>query len=627
MLIFLYSYTVAGKMSSGINCRKIGKPQVEIYRPGSGLWRKSANSKEDVCGEPPPNRHDECNSKKNVNSEFNRNTSFQLSNDFDKLSVSKNSHRKERTTTDVQRRTKKPEAAIYIPPRQSAPVQNNNENKRYKSTNYIDGKSGETIRQDDGQFRRDLHSYKKDCELTRTNEIQKSDKLSVKNESFKKPRRPKKSDKKNVKDENKRHCNINNERTITPLMEAKFEDKFLKHVGRKNDTAGQDSDECTTTDSERLTTTRECIQVSETQLLPLKRPNILAENSARDSYIGEEEDHSWDHNRLSQRPPLGTNGRTNNKIYSRNKHFSNSFESLPPRLQKKKMERNRDQDNFLCSATENSYLGSHPDLSLCNSDYNPSYNISSVTTSVPMTDSESHNLNLKPTFIGANSEDPSWDGSCSVTFQGSNCNKSTNTPVLSRVPPYVYTQIPAPPLWSQTLPIVKSRGRGRVPHHELEKERIAFEEARVKREQVSSTVEDNHRNQNVTFSYPTDLVNNERYAVSEREYVNYHDVAGPSQHRNKQLITGPAQNNNTDLQSYEKNNAVCKQKSPVPPQSPLDPPLKKTPVTGMVCTLLVAINYLFNYSCYLSKFKCCRTFYIAVFVDHVNTMFCQVVSA
>lgn len=622
-------------MSSGVN-KRTGKPQVELYRPGSGPLRKSAFGEEDSYGDQIDTKNERNNfgRDKKDSSDYKKVDAYKLSDDFDKLSVCSNSsYKKERSNNQnlsgsvgnlscERRRTKKPEAAIYVPPKPSIPMQTNNDNKRYSSRNYSNSHRSETMKRDGGM--RDSNSFKRDCESSRKDHW--TDTRSYRDESEQPTRRPndparkpKKSKKRNgrgqSKEDNSRQVNGNREEAIIPLMEIKFDYNPLKGRVSNLDTVGHETSGYTTTDGEsekdppysmrgaNTLPNRGLRQTSEPRYSSLN--SIQVENLTRDSRSVEpDEDHSWSNDRFNQKPPVGSFGRRGNKqTHPKYKQHHPLYESLPPRLRKKYMEDNGFQEppvscSYSNATTEKLVSGSNPDLSYHATDSEYSYS-GPVSTPYQMTDSKSNYLNTKTNFISTTSEDP-WDGSCSVTFQGSNPGTYIpNVTMLSHPPPNMYNHIPSPAVWSQTLPNIRTRGRGRVPHDELERERIAFEEARIRRSLTPNAFEECKQRSVDSESLRVELLESEKKIETSVNNQEKEEAESPKQ--DKQLKVEPIQNKTTEDQLNENNNAVNKQISPVPPKSPQDLTFKKTTGTGMVrktnykFDFLLSIFYFYAY--------------------------------
>lgn len=576
--------------SVGLN-RKGGKPQVAIYRPGSGPLRKSAYGEEDFLGETSSRYENNMSRDKKDYNDHSRSETSRVTDDFDRLSLC--SHKDGRSTqslsgsvgnlSDLKRRPKKPEIPIYIPPKPSAPVEMNqvppdfkssNSGRTFKSRNYGNSQRSDSMRREDSFRKENMNDYhSKESDLHKRDSRREGDfanrvdPRNARGESEPPLRKP--EDKRNQKrksrkkggrgdrrDENLNTVNNKQEDKITPLMDIKFD--YNPVMGRKpersNPKHGNETSDYITTDGEsereisstmnkRPLPNRDFRQASEPRSLPLT--SIQTENRLRDSRSVEPAEENWSQDKYTQKPPSGQYGKRNGK--SGHSKFNKPhvlFESLPPRLQKKYMEDYGLQEPSLPSSqtytslnTEKSYLGSNPDVSTITGVIEPDPNsyIAFATTSASyaMPPTKPSYLGVTTTFIGTNSEDP-WDGSSSLTFQGtsstpSSINYPANTPspnpmlyqsnhdqyyptvphmVFTQPPPSLnYTHMPPPPVWSQTLPPVRMRGRGRVPQHELERDKINFEDPRMTRSLTPDALRDLDRFQDAVSNEFHSLVN------------------------------------------------------------------------------------------------------------------------
>ncbi|XP_046680255.1 telomerase-binding protein EST1A isoform X2 [Homalodisca vitripennis] len=612
-------------MSSAIGSRRGGKPPVEIYRPGSGPLRKSAFD-EEFSEDGASYRRDKSDSGRDRRDVYNN-----LTDDFDRLSVCSNSSRKDGrgmsqnrsgsigNLSDGRRRAKKPEVPIYIPPKPSTPSQNNQDTRRYKSKNYSNSQRSDSFKREDSfkhecdQPKQENDSFRKDGGGRDMNS-QWSDSRSFRGESEPPQRRPNDRNKKtkkpkrrngrgDSKEETVSQVNGNrNGKSIPSLLDLKFTHNPLTGLPKASsnyDITGYETSGYTTTDGEserdpscslrntKPLPSRNMRQVSEPRSLPL--PSVQTDSRGRDTRSVEPgEDGSWSQDRPNIKPPSGPYARRNNKqVHSKNKQYHLSFESLPPRLQKKYMEGNGFQEppsHYMSAETEKPSLGSNPDLSYGGTDSEPSYGTPTPTTpSNVIADTKPNYSVVNATFIGTNSEDP-WDGS-SVTFQGTTTNSFyTNVPppiIFSRPPPpIIRSQLPPPPLWSQTLPHTRVRGRGRVPQHELERERITFEEERMTRSLTPDALrESGLHSEPVPLQVESpkqDMSKNRSFEEQESTKINQDDVdVKPHKEEGKPL---PDLNKLEIPENISPNN---KMKSPVQPKSPQDLTFKKSSGTGM----------------------------------------------
>lgn len=408
-------------MSSGINKRN-GKPQVELYRPGSGPLRKSAYGEEESYGDhfDPKNERYNFRKDKRDSKDYRKDDTYKLSDDFDKLSVSSyNSHKKERNANQNltgsvgnlscdRRRTKKPEAAIYVPPKPSTPMQTNNDNKRYTSRNYSNSHRNDAMKRNSGHCERDSNQFKGEGESSRKDHWEDSRSFGDDpeptsrrhNDTSRKQKKSKKSNGRgHSKESNTKHVNGNKTETIIPLMDIKFDCNPLKG---SVDTVGRETNGYTTTDGESDTpySMRRTNTLPNRSVRQASEPRYLSSNSIqvdslnRDSRSVEpEEDHLWSQDRSSQKPPMGSNGRKVNKqTYSKYKQHHLVYESLPPRLRKKYMEDNGFQEPPIdCGYSgvnpEVLIVGSNPDLSYHSTDFEQRYS-STVSTPYLITDSD-----------------------------------------------------------------------------------------------------------------------------------------------------------------------------------------------------------------------------------------------
>lgn len=649
-------------MSSAAGNRK---PQVAIYRPGSGPLKKSGYDEE---FEKVPTHSDSKSSSskgKGEDSSYGRSDVYKISDDFDRLSISSNRSGRESwkgnrglggSTGNLsdRRRSRKPEAALYMPPKpfNEMPSSTNQENKTYKSRNYSNSQRNEPSRREDS-FRRDIDQVKNDSEPFKreesyrragdkdSNAVARDDDSSrrfrgtqsteksrdVRGESEPPSQKPndrqhktfrKKSRRRNVKnekrDENLNSVNGKKREKITPLMDIKFDYNPL--TGERKDSINYDiinyetSEYTTDGESERdplcslksslSQQNRNLRQVSEPRSLPLN--SVHTENRGRDTRSVEPgEDYSWSQDRFNQKPPPGLYGKRNNSKLTHPKHKQHhhiSFDQLPPRLQKKYMEDNGlHETTSQCTSTypsmssDKSYYGSNPD---CATDSESSFAGPAPQQSYLMT--KPPYLGMTTTFIGTNSEDP-WDGS-SVTFQGTHPNSFyTNVPpplpnIFSRPPPPLH-QMP-PSIWSQTLPPGRARGRGRLPQHELEREKITFDELRMTRSLTPDALRELERAEGPVSLPPEQFYEKEK-EESKTVQNNQSRVVSVSPRLPVSEERSLAINKQKDSQHHSSDgNTANKQRSPVLPKSQQDLTLKKPSLTGMVSVVTV-IHRLFKY--------------------------------
>lgn len=439
-----------------------GKPEIEIYRPGSGKLRRSAGGHGDFEGPKDSGRfEDKQRSSSNNSFKYNQNNTprksdmNRVTDDFDRLSVSSNSSRNRdrhvigaeapnnSSNSDNRKRSKKPEVARYIPkPLAEAYAEQDN---RISSDSERSKTPRNNLRNDfPGRRERSRkHSVDEVSNISETPDINRSlNDLSLKSE---RPRRSKVSTRRKRSEKSRGEKTENTDENLrvngiddvkpTPLMDIKFASNTLEALKSacSNDSTGY---ETTDGESESRDSVIQYIrpktnniydedriirQASEPRSLP---PNY-SDNRIRDCRSVEPCDSNWGYDKINSKPPSGHFNRRG-KI---SKHYSHpSFESLPPRLQKKYIEENGLQESLM----------------------------------------------MHTTYIGTNSEEM-WDGS-SVTFQGSNANLYySNVPPPSsftQPPPItMYSQMPPPPpTWSQTLPPSGSRGRGRLRPEDLNTE-------------------------------------------------------------------------------------------------------------------------------------------------------------
>lgn len=189
-------------------------------------------------------------------------------------------------------------------------------------------------------------------------------------------------------------------------------------------------------------------------------------------------------------------------------------------------------------------------------------------------------VGMNTTYIGTDSE-YAWDGG-TLTFQGNQAFYPNIPPptMFNHPPPTLVTAQAPPHMWSHTLPQVRGRGKGRVPHHELERERIAFEEARMTRSLTPESLKEVE-----TFQEPTPLLSEPCKLGKEKESsknVNTYDAVRSPDNEGKSL----EQTTIRGLEVSENENAASsKLKSPVQPKSPPDLTTKKPAGTGMVSTV------------------------------------------
>lgn len=628
------------------------KPQVAIYRPGSGPLKKTGPYDEEY--EKVPTQSDGMSKGKREDSGRGRSDVYKLSDDFDRLSVSSNRSGKDSwkasrslsgSTGNLidRRRSRKPEAALYMPPKPSIETPSTNqENKTYKSRNYSNSHRNEPCRREDS-FRRDIDQVKNDSEPFRREDSyrrpgnrdrdsvvrdddnarkfrgkdtssQFTDKSrDVRGESEPPSQKPndrqrktfrKKSRRRNGKidkrDENLISVNGKKGEKITPLMDIKFDYNPL--TGERKDSINYDmmsyeTSGHTTTDGENekdpLCSLRNTIsqpnrnlrQVSEPRSLSLN--SVQTENRGRDTRSVEPgEDNSWSQDRFNQKPPAGLYGkRSNSKVtHPKHKQHHMSFDQLPPRLQKKYMEENGLQElpsqcPYPTTSSEKSYYGSNPD---CATDSEASFASPAPQQSYLMTNTKPSYLGMNTTFIGTNSEDP-WDGS-SVTFQGTHPNTFyTNVPPplpnIFSRPPPPLPQM-TPSIWSQTLPPARARGRGRGRVPQHELERDKITFDELR----------------MTRSLTPDAVRELEGPVSlppEPFHQTQEECKGAQNNQNNAVSVLPKSHVSED-RSLEKDtqkepqrhssddNTASKQRSPVMPKSSQDLTFKKPSVTGMV---------------------------------------------
>lgn len=634
-------------MSSAAGNRK---PQVAIYRPGSGPLKKTGPYDEEY--EKFPTQSDGMSKSKREDSGRGRSDVYKLSDDFDRLSVSSNRSGKDSwkasrslsgSTGNLidRRRSRKPEAALYMPPKPSIETPSTNqENKTYKSRNYSNSHRNEPCRREDS-FQRDIDQVKNESEPFRREDSyrragnrdrdsvvrdddnarkfrgkdtssQFTDKSrDVRGESEPPSQKPndrqrktfrKKSRRRNGKidkrDENLISVNGKKGEKITPLMDIKFDYNPL--TGERKDSINYDmmsyeTSGHTTTDGENekdpLCSLRNTIsqpnrnlrQVSEPRSLSLN--SVQTENRGRDTRSVEPgEDNLWSQDRFNQKPPAGLYGKRNNSKVTHPKHKQHhmSFDQLPPRLQKKYMEENGLQElpsqfTYPPTSSEKSYYGSNPD---CATDSEVSFASPASHQSYLMTNTKPSYLGMNTTFIGTNSEDP-WDGS-SVTFQGTHPNTFyTNVPpplpnIFSRPPPPLPQMTPS--IWSQTLPPARARGRGRVPQHELERDKITFDELRMTRSLTPDAV----RELEGPVSLPPEPFHQtpEECKGAQNKQSNAVSVLPKSHVPEDRSLEKDTQK---DPQLHlSDDNTASKQRSPIMPKSSQDLTFKKPSVTGMV---------------------------------------------
>ncbi|XP_054290937.1 telomerase-binding protein EST1A isoform X2 [Macrosteles quadrilineatus] len=589
--------------------RKGGKPQVEIYRPGSGPLRKSAYGEEEFYGE----GFCESNPSREREERYPRkNHSKKLVDDFDRLSICSGNSLKDRRSTslcgstgnlsDPKRRTKKPEVPIYVPPKPTPALPNNQENKLFKTRNYNSTKRSDSFRRDE--------AHKRDVETpVRKNEdkeSQWSDNRTLRGGSEppkprqepRKPnerdktRRPRKNKKRNsrrdIRDENINQTNGIQEK-ITPLLDIKFDYNPMIKAGSSFDITGYETNGHTTTDNEserdplcsrknNSLQHRNMRQASEPRSLPLSSLHI--DKQGRDTRSVEPTDeHQWQQERSTQKPPSGQYGRRGNKqSYSKHKQYHLSFESLPPRLQKKYMEENGLQEppvhpTYSGNINDKPYMGSNPDLTYNGTGSEPFYSSQSSSFNPA---AKSSYVGMNTTYIGTNSED-AWDGG-SLTFQGNNQTFYSTVPPPTMFhhppPPLITTQAP-PHFWSQTLPHVRGRGRGRVPHHELERERIAFEEARMARSLTPDALGELERFEEKDSLSPKESLKLEK----EKEPSQSNDASNtPRSNEKEEKSLGETKTSGLDA---SENESATSNKSPTQSTSPQDFIFKKPITTSM----------------------------------------------
>jgi len=600
-------------MSSVVG-RKGVKPQVEIYRPGSGPLRKSAYGEEEFYGEGFHGKNDHSNLRQEMKESRNwgRNDPHKLVDDFDRLSICSNNSQKggknmslsgsTGSLSDPKKRTKKPEVPIYVPPKPSS-FSNNLENKTFKTRNYSNTKRSDSFKKEDHIRRGSEISFRKDTEVDNNqwsdnrslrgkSEPPKSEEGAKRPNERDKNRKTKKSKRRNGrrdhKDENINQTNEIKEK-ITPLMDIKFDYNPMMKAGSNYDLTCYETSGYTTTDGESERDTmrnasplqhQNMRQSSEPRSLPFT--SIHLDKRGRDTRSVEPGDEKQWLDKSNHKPPSGQYGRKGSKqSYSKNKQYHMSFDNLPPRLQKKLMEKNGLQEQpvnstYGSSNNENLYLGSNSDLSYGGTDSEPSCNgPTTLSTSYLVTATKPSYIGMETTYIGTNSED-AWDGG-SLTFKGNNqaFYSSIPPPTLFTHPPPAIVPTQAPlHLWSQTLPHVRGRGRGRIPHHELERERIAFEEERMTRSLTPDALREVQKFEESPADEMGQLQVNEYFSsqnVSSYEASGTHDKDQmlPEETKTRGLeITGEADASSTTL------------KSPIQQKTPEDV-FKKPTGTGM----------------------------------------------
>ncbi|KAJ9594803.1 hypothetical protein L9F63_013905, partial [Diploptera punctata] len=415
------------RLKEDMKCSRRGKPQVELYRPGSGPLRKSGDndagffdsarrSKSSI-----ENSHSKRLSKTSKRNSESRDLTDMSKNDRELTDIDekmRNIHvstpgpgtSSKPTMNDVKRKNRKPEQALYVPKPlaqaiaigNKSPVDNVDSkiisnNNCLKEKNKQSGKDIQVQRSENWDRNGGRKCAKeKDCGGGKCNEG-KSHPMRYSG--------------------NRRNCHTND-------SDIKTQDS--NHLSSWNSEASVSSQSYP---QRRNDFSREIRQASEPRVLP---PTSLPldVNRMRDTRSVEPAGRGWNGEKLQSKPPSGRRGSMKDSCLPTNitKTPSKSYicyDSLPPRLKKK----------FLAE-----------------------------------------NMAANTSYIGTTSED-AWDGS-TVTFQGSGLSYQHVQPPLQHDGIGQQQNFPE---WSHTLPNPRTRGRGRLRPDEVEMEKVFSAVARYSR--------------------------------------------------------------------------------------------------------------------------------------------------